>query len=203
MNDFAKTSTPAMARRSTTFSMPRTFAPIGSTDYGYDVRRARGRRPPRGRNGFGVVAADVDVAGFGLDASYSTPTTTAWARSQCPRPATRMRRSRSWGSSSTRASGSRVRGSSAARRPLLEVASPNDITQAGPADLVVMDDFIFGETAADPAAAARTAPAARAAATAAPAPAARRAQRPQVTLRGASPGDPAAEPCSEAAFGSG
>ena len=124
------TSMPAMARRSIL---------LDATDVCSDrkhrlrIRRSscQGRRPPRRRNGFGVVVADVDLAGSPRS-SYSTPTTTAWARSQCPRPATRIRRSRSWGSSSTPRQIARARIISGAA-PLLEMASPNDITQAGPA----------------------------------------------------------------------
>ena len=149
------------------FSTPRLFAPIGSTitEQTFVVPGSTTRAQT---NGLGVVFSDVDLAG---SASIQLFDANGNSLGTFPVPAA--------GNSSETFSflgvsfnaGERIalaRITSGAA-PLTAPASPDDVTEGGPADLVVMDNFIYGEPQAIP-----PTP-----------PTPPDTQRPQVTLRGA------------------
>jgi hypothetical protein len=167
VNDFANLNA-TYATDFEAFSAPRVFAPIGSTitDTTFVVP---GSTTAALTTGFGVVFSDVDLAGSAslefLDASGGSLGTFPVP------PAGNSNATFSFLGVSFNAGEriARVRITSGAA-PLLATASPNDITQGGAADLVVMDNFIFGEPQPVP--------------PAPPAPPADTA-RPTVTLRGA------------------
>jgi hypothetical protein len=167
MNDLANLNA-GYATDFEAFSAPRVFAPIGSTitDTTFVVP---GSTTAALTNGFGVVFSDVDLAGSAslelFDASG------AGLGSFAVPPAGNSNATFSFLGVSFNAGEriARARITSGAA-PLLATASPNDITQAGPADLVVMDNFIFGEPQPVPPA---------------PPPAPADTTRPTVTLRGA------------------
>jgi hypothetical protein len=161
MNDFANLNA-TYATAFEAFSAPRVFAPIGSTttDTTFVVP---GSTTVAQTNGFGVVFSDVDLAGSGslefFDANGNSLGT-------FPVPAAgNLNASFSFLGVSFDAGEriARARITSGAA-PILAAASPADITQGGPADLVVMDNFIYGEPQPTPPP---------------------DTQRPQVTLRGA------------------
>jgi hypothetical protein len=179
MDDFANLNA-SYGTAFDSFSMPRTFAPIGSTitDTTFVVP---GSTTAAQTNGFGVVFTDVDVAGSAsiqlFDANNNSLGTFPVP------PAGNSDATFSFlgviFNAGERIARARIVSGAA---PLLEMASPNDITQAGPADLVVMDNFIFGEPQLIPPPPPvpplpPTPPA--------PPPPLPDTQRPQVTLRGA------------------
>jgi hypothetical protein len=142
VNDFANLNA-TYATDFEAFSAPRVFAPIGSTitDTTFVVP---GTTTAALTNGFGVVFSDVDLAGSAslefFDASGASLGTFAVP------PAGNSNATFSFLGVSFNAGEriARARITSGAA-PLLATASPNDITQTGPADLVVTDNFIFGE----------------------------------------------------------
>jgi hypothetical protein len=140
--DFANLN-PTYATDFEAFSAPRVFAPIGSTitDTTFVVP---GSTTPAQTSGFGVVFSDVDLAG---SASLEFFDASGGSLGSFPvPPAGNSNATFSFLGVSFNAGEriGRVRITSGAA-PVLATASPNDITQAGPADLVVMDNFIFGE----------------------------------------------------------
>lgn len=142
MNDFANLNA-TYATDFEAFSAPRVFAPIGSTvtDTTFVVPASTTAALT---NGFGVVFSDVDLAG---SASLEFFDASGGSLGSFPvPPAGNSNATFSFLGVSFNAGEriGRVRITSGAA-PLLATASPNDITQAGPADLVVMDNFIFGE----------------------------------------------------------
>jgi hypothetical protein len=142
VNDFANLHA-TYATDFEAFSAPRVFAPIGSTitDTTFVVP---GSTTAAQTNGFGVVFSDVDLAG---SASLEFFDATGGSLGSFPvPPAGNSNATFSFLGVSFNAGErvGRVRITSGAA-PLLATASPNDITQAGAADLVVMDNFIFGE----------------------------------------------------------
>ena len=124
------------------FSPERLFAPIGST-----VTETRfvvpGTDTPADTNGFGAVFTDVDAAGQTtielLDAegeslgTYDVPATAGDASLSFL--GVRY-------DAGERIAVARITTGAA---PLVAPASGEDVTQGGPADIVAMDDFIYGE----------------------------------------------------------
>jgi hypothetical protein len=160
MNDFANLNA-TYATAFEFFSMPRTFAPIGSTttDTTFVVP---GSTTVAETNGFGVVFTDVDLANstsiqFFDPGGNSLGTFAAPAAGNSNATFSFLGVIFNAGEQIARAE------VTSGAAPLLSAASPNDITQGGPADLVVMDNFIFGE----------------------PQPIPPDTQRPQIRLRGA------------------
>jgi hypothetical protein len=142
LNDFANLNA-TYATDFEAFSAPRVFAPIGSTatDTTFVVPASTTTALT---NGFGVVFTDVDLAG---SASLEFFDAAGGSLGSFPvPPAGNSNATFSFLGVSFNAGEriARVRINSGAA-PLLATASPNDITQGGPADLVVMDNFIFGE----------------------------------------------------------
>jgi hypothetical protein len=167
VNDFANLNA-TYATDFEAFSAPRVFAPIGSTitDTTFVVP---GSTTAAQTNGFGVVFSDVDLAG---SASLEFFDAAGGSLGSFPvPPAGNSNATFSFLGVSFNAGerAARVRITSGAA-PLLATASPNDITQGGAADLVVMDNFIFGEPQPVPAP---------------PPPPAADTTRPTVALRGA------------------
>jgi hypothetical protein len=125
------------------FSLPRVFAPVGSTitDTTFVVP---GSDTEAETNGFGVVFSDVDLQGSssielfdaGGDSLGSFPVPPA-GNSNATFSFLGVRFD-----AGERIARARITSGAA---PLLESASPNDVTQGGAADLVVMDNFIYGE----------------------------------------------------------
>jgi hypothetical protein len=146
-NDFANLNA-TYATAFEAFSLPRTFAPIGSTitDTTFVVP---GTTTVAQSAGFGVVFTDVDLAGSAslelFDAAGASLGTFAVP------PAGNGDGTFSFLGVSFNAGEriARARITSGAA-PILATASPDDITQGGPADLVVTDNFIFGEPQAIP-----------------------------------------------------
>jgi hypothetical protein len=141
-NDFANLNA-TYATDFEAFSAPRVFSPIGSTvtDTSFVVP---GTTTAALTNGFGVVFSDVDLAN---SASLEFFDAAGGSLGSFAVPAAgNSNATFSFLGVSFNAGErvGRVRITSGAA-PLLATASPNDITQAGPADLVVMDNFIFGE----------------------------------------------------------
>jgi hypothetical protein len=148
VNDFANLNA-TYATDFEAFSAPRVFAPIGSTitDTTFVVPATT---TPALTNGFGVVFSDVDLAGsasleFFDAAGASLGSFAVPAAGNSNATFSFLGVSFNAGERIARA---RITSGAA---PLLATASPNDITQTGPADLVVMDNFIFGEPQAVPA----------------------------------------------------
>jgi hypothetical protein len=142
VNDFANLNA-SYATAFEAFSLPRVFAPIGTTitDTTFVVP---GSTTVAQTNGFGVVFSDVDLANSGsiefFDANGNSLGT-------FPVPAA--------GNSNATFSflgvlfnaGERIARAriTSGAAPILATASPDDLTQGGPADLIVMDNFIYGE----------------------------------------------------------
>jgi hypothetical protein len=163
MNDFANLNG-TYATAFEAFSAPRVFAPIGSTttDTTFVVP---GSTTLAQTNGFGVVFSDVDLAGSGSIAFFDAAGNSLGT---FPVPAAgNLNASFSFLGVFFDA-GERIARASitSGAAPILATGSPNDVTQGGPADLVVMDNFIYGEPQPIP-------------------PPAPDTQRPQVRLRGA------------------
>jgi hypothetical protein len=142
VNDFANLNA-TYATDFEAFSAPRVFAPIGSTltDTTFVVP---GSTTAAQTTGFGVVFSDVDLAG---SASLEFFDASGGSLGAFPVPAAgNSNATFSFLGVSFNAGEriGRVRITSGAA-PLLATASPNDVTQGGAADLVVMDNFIFGE----------------------------------------------------------
>jgi hypothetical protein len=155
-NDFANLNA-TYATAFEAFSAPRTFAPIGSTitDTTFVVP---GSTTVAQSSGFGVVFTDVDLAGaaslelfdaagaslgtFGVPPAGNGDATFSFLGVSF--------------NAGERIARARITSGAAS---VLATASPDDITQGGPADLVVMDNFIFGEPQAIPPAPAPPAPA--------------------------------------------
>ena len=141
VNDFANLNA-SYATAFDAFSPPRVFAPIGSTstDTTFVVP---GSDTEAETNGFGVVFSDVDLAGSssieffdpGGDSLGSVRAQAGNANATFSFLGVRF-------DAGERIDRARITSGAA---PLLAAASPNDLTQGGPADLVVMDDFIYGE----------------------------------------------------------
>jgi hypothetical protein len=141
-DDFANLN-PTYATAFAAFSLPRVFSPIGSTttDTTFVVP---GSTTGAETNGFGVVFSDVDLAGSSSIEFFDGAGT---ALGTFPVPAA--------GNSNATFSflgvffdaGERIARAriTSGAAPILATASPNDITQGGAADLVVMDNFIYGE----------------------------------------------------------
>jgi hypothetical protein len=142
VNDFANLNA-TYATAFEAFSAPRVFAPIGSTitDTTFVVP---GSTTTAQASGFGVVFTDVDVAGS-ASLEFFDASGASLGSFPVP-PAGNSDATFSFLGVSFNAGEriARARITSGAA-PLLATASPNDITQAGPADLVVMDNFLFGE----------------------------------------------------------
>ena len=142
VNDFANLNA-TYATAFEAFSLPRVFSPIGSTttDTTFVVP---GSATEAETNGFGVVFSDVDLAG---SASIEFFDAGGDSLGTFPVPAA--------GNANATFSflgvffdaGERIARAeiTSGAAPLTEAASPNDLTQGGPADLVVMDNFIYGE----------------------------------------------------------
>jgi hypothetical protein len=142
MNDFANLNA-TYATAFDAFSTPRVFAPIGSTmtDTTFVVP---GSATEAETNGFGVVFSDVDLANSasiqffdaGGDSLGTFPVP----------PAGNANATFSFLGVIFNA-GERIARAqiTTGTAPLTSAASPNDITQGGPPDLVVMDNFIYGE----------------------------------------------------------
>jgi len=167
VNDFANLNA-TYATAFEAFSVPRVFAPIGSTitDTTFVVP---GSTTVAQTNGFGVVFSDVDLAGSGsiefFDANGKSLGT-------FPVPAAgNLNATFSFlgvlFNAGERIARARITSGAA---PILATASPDDLTQGGPADLIVMDNFIYGEPQPIPPP---------------PPPPPPDTQPPQVTLRGA------------------
>jgi hypothetical protein len=160
MNDFANLNA-TYATAFDAFSAPRVFAPIGSTttDTTFVVPSSTTEAET---NGFGVVFSDVDLAGsasiqFFDPGGNSLGTFAVPAAGNSDATFSFLGVIFNAGEQIARA---RITSGAA---PLVAPASPPDTTQGGPADIVVTDNFIYGE----------------------PQPIPPDTQAPQVTLRGA------------------
>jgi hypothetical protein len=124
------------------FSPERLFAPIGSnvTDTRFVVP---GTNTPADTNGFGAVFTDVDAAG---QTTLELLAADGSSLSTHNVPATPGDGSLSFVGvrydAGERAAVARITTGGAA---IVAPASGNDVTQGGPADIVAMDDFIYGE----------------------------------------------------------
>jgi len=172
MNDFANLN-PTYATAFEAFTVPRVFAPVGSTitDMTFVVP---GSTTAAETHGFGVVVTDLDLAGSASIELFFNANDSSGV-GPFPLPAA--------GNSNATFSflgvfftdGERIERAriTSGAAPLLATASLDDVTQGGPADLVVMDNFIYGEPQPIP----PPPPV--------PPPPPPDTQRPQVTLRGA------------------
>jgi hypothetical protein len=142
VNDFANLN-PTYATAFDAFSLPRIFAPVGSTttDTTFVVP---GSTTEAETNGFGIVFSDVDLAN-----SASIEFFDAGGNSLGTFPVPPAGNANATFSflgvffdAGERIARAEITSGAA---PLTEAGSPNDLTQGGPADLIVMDNFIFGE----------------------------------------------------------
>jgi hypothetical protein len=142
VNDFANLNA-TYATAFDAFSLPRVFAPIGSTttDTTFVVP---GSATEAETNGFGVVFSDVDLANSAtiqlFDAGGNSLGTF-----QAPAAGNANATFSFLGvffNEGERIARAQITSGAAA---LTGPGSPNDLTQGGPADLVVMDNFIYGE----------------------------------------------------------
>jgi hypothetical protein len=142
VNDFANLNA-TYATAFDAFSPPRVFVPIGSTitDTTFVVP---GSDTGAETNGFGVVFSDVDLAGSSsiefFDAGGDSLGSFAVLQAGNANATFSFLGVRF--DAGERIDRARITSGAA---PLLAPASPNDLTQGGPADLVVMDNFIYGE----------------------------------------------------------
>jgi hypothetical protein len=141
-NDFANLNA-TYATAFDAFSLPRVFAPIGSTttDTTFVVP---GTATEAETNGFGVVFTDVDLANS-ASIQFFDAGGDSLGTFQVP-PAGNANATFSFlgvfFDAGERIARAEITSGAA---PLTEAGSPPDLTQGGPADLVVMDNFIFGE----------------------------------------------------------
>ena len=147
-NDFANLNA-TYATAFDAFSLPRVFAPIGSTttDTTFVVPASTTEAQT---NGFGVVFSDVDVAGS-TSMQLFDAADNSLGTFQVPAAGNSNATFSFLGvifNAGERVARAQITSGAA---PLLSAASPADITQGGSADLVVMDNFIYGEPQAIPA----------------------------------------------------
>ena len=142
VNDFANLNA-TYATAFEAFSLPRVFAPIGSTitDTTFVVP---GSTTAAQTNGFGVVFSDVDLAGSGSIEFFDANGNSLGA---FPVPGLRFVPLFRKDYVAIVMEGERIARAriTSGAAPILATASPGDVTQGGPADLVVMDNFIYGE----------------------------------------------------------
>lgn len=122
-----------------TFSAQRLFSPIGTNVYD-TLFVVPGTATKASTNGFGAVFSDVDGAGSTIE--YLAPDGTSLGT--FPVPATAGAATFSFLGVSFNA-GERIERVRVTNGTAAIAAGTNDVTQGGTADVVVNDDFIFGE----------------------------------------------------------
>jgi hypothetical protein len=122
-----------------TFSAPRLFSPIGTNVYDTEFV-VPGTATNASTNGFGAVFSDVDQSGTQIE--YLAPDGTSLGT--FPVPSTAGAATFSFLGVSFSA-GERIERVRVTNGTAAIAAGTNDVTQGGTADVVVNDDFIFGE----------------------------------------------------------